>query len=103
LDPPELAKATGHAYSPVYRRAVAAGVSARAGDRERAIREIAALRSSVSADSALALDLLYEEAAVRYELGELDEARRLIDALFSARPMLRSQMARVPMLVSLGR
>jgi len=102
LDPPERANATGHAYSPVYRRAVAAAVSARAGDRERAIREIAALRSSVSADSVLALDLLYEEAAVRYELGEIDEARRLITALFSARPMLRAQMARVWLVVALA-
>ena len=102
LDPPDRAKATGHAYSPLYRRGVAAAVSARAGDRVRAHRELAALRSSVSGDSVLALDLLYEEAAVRYELGEIAEARRLIDLLFTARPMLRAQMARVPLLERLA-
>jgi hypothetical protein len=97
LDPPDRAKATGHSYSPLYRRGVAAAISARAGDRARAIRELDALRSSVSGDSVLALDLLYEEAAVRFELGQVSEARRLLEALFSARPMLRAQMARLPL------
>jgi hypothetical protein len=81
---------------------VAAAISARAGDRARASRELDVLRSSVSGDSVLTLDLLYEEAAVRYELGEVAEARRLLEALFAARPMLRAQMERVPLLQRLA-
>jgi tetratricopeptide (TPR) repeat protein len=103
LDPPDRAKATGHSYSPLYRRGVAAAISARAGDRARAIRELDALRSSVSGDSVLALDLLYEEAAVRFELGQVSDARRLLEALFSARPMLRAQMARLPLIRAVTR
>lgn len=102
LDPPDRARTTGHAYSPFYRRAVAAAVSARAGDRVRATTEIASLRSSASRDSVLALDLLFEEAAVRYETGEVAEARRLVELLFAARPMLRTQLARVPLVRSLS-
>ena len=46
--------------------------------------------------------VVHLKAAVRYELGEIDEARRLITALFSARPMLRAQMARVWLVVALA-
>ena len=96
LDPPLSARRTGHAYSPIFRRAVAAAVSARAGDTTRARSEIQRLRSSVSGDSVLSLDLHFEEAYVWFYLGDREKTRVLLERLFAARPMLRQQFARLP-------
>lgn len=98
LDPPAGAHEAGHGYSPMYRRAVAAAVSARAGDSVRARAEIERLRALVRYDSALALDLLYDEAYVSYLLGERGRANSLLGSLFKARPMLKDQYARQPLL-----
>lgn len=98
LDPPATAATTGHAFSPIYRRAVAAAISARAGDRQRALRELEALRARVAGDSTMILDLLYSEAYIVDLLGDRSRARVLMDSLFRARPMLRVQYDRDPLI-----
>ena len=98
LDPPASASATGHAFSPIFRRAVAAAISARAGDERRARLELETLRTLVAGDSALTLDLLYNQAYVLDRLGDAEEATLLLDSLFRARPMLRLQGVRDPLL-----
>jgi TolB-like protein len=97
LDPPERARAAGRAYSPVYRRVVAASISARAGDTERARAVLARARREVEGNEELRLALAFDEAYVRLLLGERAEARRLLDELVAARPALRGYVERDPL------
>ena len=97
IDPPARAAAAGRAYSPVYRRMVAASVSARAGDAARARAEVARARREVGSDADLRLSLAYDEAYVRLRLGERDAARRLLDELVAARPPLGPYLRRDPL------
>ena len=97
MDPPGRARAEGRAYSPVYRRMVAASVSARAGDRTRARAEAVRAREAVKGDRELELSLDYDEAYLRLVLGEVAAARRLLDRLAVARPSLRPFLARDPL------
>jgi DNA-binding SARP family transcriptional activator/TolB-like protein len=97
MDPPARARAAGRPYSPVYRRMVAASVSARAGDARRARAEGARARREVGSDAELRLSLAYDEAYVRLRLGERDAARRLLDELVAARPPLGPYLRRDPL------
>jgi len=97
IDPPARAAGAGRAYSPVYRRMVAASVSARAGDAARARAEVDRARAAVGADADLRLSLAYDEAYVRLRLGERDAARRLLDGLVAARPPLGPYLRRDPL------
>jgi len=97
IDPPARAAENGRAYSPVYRRMVAASVSARAGDAARARAEVARARREVGSDADLRLSLAYDEAYVRLRLGERDAARRLLDELIAARPPLGNYLRRDPL------
>jgi hypothetical protein len=97
LDPAARARAAGRAYSPIYRRAVAAAISARAGDAGRARAVVARARREVGTDPELRLSLDYDEAYVRLVLGERAEARRLLDGLMAARPELRAYLRRDPL------
>ncbi len=74
LDPPEKARAAGAPYDPVHRRMMAAIVSARAGDTERARAELARARREVAGDSGQRIDLLLDEAVLWYSLGARDSA-----------------------------
>ncbi|HEY0023854.1 MAG TPA: BTAD domain-containing putative transcriptional regulator [Longimicrobium sp.] len=97
VDPPARAAAEGRGYSPVYRRVVAASVSARAGDAQRARAELARARRDAGTDEDLRLSLAYDEAYVRLMLGERAQARRLLDGLVAARPALGGFIRRDPL------
>jgi DNA-binding SARP family transcriptional activator/TolB-like protein len=97
LDPPAYARATGRAYAPVYRRLVAASISARAGDAARARSELDRARAWAAGDTASRADLAYDEAYLLLALGERDAARRRLVAYLEARPAMRPFLARDPL------
>jgi DNA-binding SARP family transcriptional activator/TolB-like protein/tetratricopeptide (TPR) repeat protein len=103
LDAAPRAHAEGRAYAPVYRRVVAATVSARAGDAARARAELAWARNEVRGDTAAAVSLAYDEAYVRLVLGDRAGARARLDAYLAARPALRPYLARDPLFRDLYR
>jgi hypothetical protein len=98
LYPPERARAEGQAYHLIYRRMVAATISARAGRPDVGRAEIARAREAVRGDSTLALDLNYDEAVLRAALHQPARARTLIEDYVAARPLARDQLARDPLL-----
>jgi serine/threonine-protein kinase len=98
LDPPARAHAEGRAYLPIYRRLVAATISARVGRREQARSELAAARRAVENDTTLARDLGYDEAYLRLVLGERERAATLLREYLRARPLARDYLARDPLL-----
>ena len=97
MDPPARARAEGRGYTPLYRRMVAAAISARAGQADSARAVIARARAEAAGDPALRVSLAYDEAYVRLRLGEREAARRLLDEYVAARPTLRSFIARDPL------
>ncbi|MFL5540314.1 MAG: BTAD domain-containing putative transcriptional regulator [Longimicrobiaceae bacterium] len=101
LDPPPRARAEGRGYSPVYRRMVAAAVSARAGDAGRARAVAARARSEVGNDAELGFSLDYDEAWVRLMLGDTAAARGLIGRIVRSRPAMRAYLERDPLVLSL--
>lgn len=98
MDPPPTARASGHPYQPIYRRMVAAAISARAGQETLARAELARARAATAHDSALRLDLAPDEAYIRLLLGERTQAIALVRAFISARPVMRALLARDPLL-----
>ena len=101
LDPVEKATAAGRPYHPIYRRIVAATISARAGQRDTARAELARALRATAGDSGLRLDLAYDEAYLLLVLGERERARELLRALIAARPVLASPLARDPLFTEL--
>ena len=97
LDPAARASAAGRPYHPIYRRIVAATISARAGRRDLARQELARARQLTAGDTSLRLDLAYDEAYLRLVLGEREAAAALMDRLLDARPVLRPMIARDPL------
>jgi serine/threonine-protein kinase len=93
----EQARAAGNLYTPVYWRVVAAAISARAGRRDVARAELARAIRATESDSTLRLDLLYDEAYLRFVLGERQQAQELLLHLVKARPRLRSALLRDPL------
>ena len=91
------AKAAGREYHTIYRRVVAATISARSGHPELARAELARAIQATKGDTSLRLDLAYDEAYLRLVLGERDRARLLLQSLIKARPILRGQLARDPL------
>lgn len=96
MDPPGQAATDHDAYNPVFRRMMAALISARAGDRDSARAVIAWATHEVGNDSSARLDLDYDEASVRLALGQPDVALRLLSEYAAARPALRAYIARDP-------
>lgn len=101
LDPPSRAAAEGRAYHTIYRRVVAATISARAGRRAVARAEIARARRAVAQDTTLSMDLNYDEAYLRLVLGERERALALLRSYVTARPLARDYLARDPLLQDL--
>jgi TolB-like protein len=97
LDPPEKAIAEGREYHTIYRRVVAATISARAGRRDIARAELARALRSTEGDSVLRLDLAYDEAYLRLVLGEPERAAELLRGYVEARPLARDYIARDPL------
>ena len=102
LDPPAAAAAEGHAYAPIYRRLVAAAVSARAGDLPRARLELARQRAAVAGDSLLALDLIPEEVTLLLLFGDRESAVARLRWAIARRPLLSGVVARDPILQGLA-
>jgi serine/threonine-protein kinase len=98
LDSPERAHLEGRDYHVIYRRVVAATMSARAGRTAIARAELARARREVAGDSTLSIDLKYDEAYLRLVLGERDRAVRLLNEYVKARPLAREYLARDPLL-----
>jgi eukaryotic-like serine/threonine-protein kinase len=97
LDPPDKAAAAGHAYTTIYRRVVAATISARAGRQDIARAELARARRATERDSTLRLDLAYDEAYLQLVLGARQRAADLLRRYVEARPMTRDYIARDPL------
>jgi DNA-binding SARP family transcriptional activator/TolB-like protein len=96
IDPAERAAVSGRPYTTIYRRLVAAAVSAAAGQRDSARAVLAAAIAQVSNDSELRTDVLYDAAFVHLALGEQSRARELIAEYLRARPDLRLLIERDP-------
>jgi hypothetical protein len=97
LDPPDRARGDEDRYNPIYRRILAATISARAGQPGVARREIARARRAVAHDSTLSMDLNADEAYLRLLLGERQRAKELLRTYMAARP-LAPYLARDPLL-----
>ena len=88
------ANAEGRGYHTIYRRVVAATISARAGRRDIARTELARAISATEGDSVMRLDLAPDEALLRLALGDRDRAEELVRGYLKARPMARDYFAR---------
>jgi DNA-binding SARP family transcriptional activator/TolB-like protein/tetratricopeptide (TPR) repeat protein len=89
LDPPAVGSMSDHPYSHVYRRLLAGLVSARAGDRARARREMSAMSPRVAADSAMRVDIQPDLAWIEAELGDSTSARARMRKYLDRRPAMR--------------
>jgi DNA-binding SARP family transcriptional activator/TolB-like protein len=98
LDPPARAAAAGRVYDPIYRRMVAASVSARAGDTARARAELTRARLAAAPDPDARVSLLYDEAALLLLLGDRRGARERLDVYLAQRSWGREFAARDPLL-----
>lgn len=103
IDPPPAARASGRAYSPVYRRMAAAGILARSGQKDSARAVLTRALLDLPAGSTVRLEAAYDEAFVRLLLGERDEAVRLLRSYLRANPSLRSFFTRDPLFRDLAR
>ena len=97
IDPPARARAAGRDYSPLYRRVVAAAVSARAGDADSARAVVARARGEVAGNADLANSLDYDEAWVRLALGDSAGVRTLVARMIRYRPAVRAYLLRDPL------
>jgi len=97
MDPPGRARSRGRAYSPVYRRMVAAAVLARAGAADSARAVAARARGEAGADAELGASLDYDEAYVRLLLADTAGARGLLERVAAYRPAIRPYLARDPL------
>jgi tetratricopeptide (TPR) repeat protein len=101
LDPEDKAKAENRQYHSIYRRIVAATISARAGRHDIARAEIARARRMTEGDPVLSMDLNYDEAYLQLVLGDRARASELLGAYLKARPMARDYLARDPLMQDL--
>jgi TolB-like protein/tetratricopeptide (TPR) repeat protein len=101
LDPSPRAVAQGRPYQPIYRRLVAAGISARAGRTDVARAELTRALSTAASDSVLRVDLLYDEAYLVWMLGDTARAVGLLREYAGIRPMAARYIARDPLFTSL--
>jgi DNA-binding SARP family transcriptional activator/TolB-like protein len=98
LDPPARAAAGGRVYAPIYRRVVAAAVSARAGDAGRARAALDRARLDAAVDPQARVSLIYDEILVLLQLGDRDQARERLEVYLAQRPDQRPMLARDPLL-----
>ncbi|MFL5494374.1 MAG: protein kinase domain-containing protein [Gemmatimonadales bacterium] len=98
IDHRDRAISEGRAYHLIYRRVVAATISARAGQPQVARAEIARAHRAVGRDTVLSKDLEYDEAYLRLVLGERKRAAALLRDYIAARPLAQEYLARDPLL-----
>jgi serine/threonine protein kinase/tetratricopeptide (TPR) repeat protein len=97
LDPGDKAIGEDRAYHLIYRRIVAATISARAGHRDIARAELVRARHATEGNPTLAMDLACDEAYLRLVLGDTARAVALLRSYVTARPMARTYIARDPL------
>lgn len=102
VDPPETARAAGHAYQPIYRQMAAAAVLARAGQKDSARAVVARARQATDVDGEMRVDVMYDEANVRLLLGEKESALRLLEGYLALRPDQKPFIARDPLFSGLA-
>lgn len=95
-------RAAQMAYAKAYRYAVAAAISARAGDVRRAGEGLARARDLVAHDPVLQADLLFDEAYVHLMRGDRAKAVQLLRTLIATRPATRRILASAPLFRSLS-
>lgn len=95
--PADAAAAEGRAYAAVFRRMLAAAVSARAGDADRARAVLARARVDAAADPEGRVSLAYDEAVLLLLLGDRAAARERLDVYLAQRPGARAALARDPL------
>ena len=88
MDPDSVAAASGRPYSPIYRRMVAAIVSAAGGDTARARREYAVAEARVRQSAELANDLRFDAAHLAFVLGDSVTGEARLTEYVRARPDL---------------
>jgi DNA-binding SARP family transcriptional activator/TolB-like protein/tetratricopeptide (TPR) repeat protein len=86
LDPPARASQSDRAYLTIYRRLVAAAVSAIHGQRDSARVVLARALRDVSGDADMHFDIKHDEALVRFALGERAEALAALRSYLQFRP-----------------
>lgn len=86
MDPPARASQSDRAYSTIYRRLVAAAVSAHHGQRDSARVVLARALRDASTDFDMRFDIKHDEAFVRFALGERAEALAALRSYLQARP-----------------
>ena len=97
-DPDALASRSGRPYSPIYRRLVAAAVTAAAGQSDSARHVLSRESAHVSGDQELATDALYDLAFLQLTLGDTAQATASIRSYLRARPDLTELVVRDPTL-----
>jgi DNA-binding SARP family transcriptional activator/TolB-like protein len=95
-DPPHRARLMGRPYSPIYRRLVAAALSAAAGQRDTARAMLSAELARVRGDSELSTDILYDAAFLYTMLGDSSRATDALATYIRARPDLAAMIRRDP-------
>ncbi|QJR36542.1 hypothetical protein [Gemmatimonas groenlandica] len=95
-------RASQMAYAKAYRNAVAAAISARAGDVRRAQEGLARARALVANDPVLQTDLLFDEAYVHLMLGDRAKAVQLLRTMVATRPVTRRILASAPLFRSIA-
>ena len=95
-------RASQMAYAKAYRNAVAAAISARAGDARRAREGLVRAQDLVANDPVLQTDLLFDEAYVHLMLGDRAKAVQLLRTLIATRPATRRILASAPLFRSLS-
>ncbi|MBL8981133.1 MAG: hypothetical protein JNL26_03060 [Gemmatimonadetes bacterium] len=101
LESAERASMTGREYSPLFRRAVATAITARAGERARARRELADLRLKTSANDEMRLSFRPDEAVILLALADTAGACATVDVAYRARALTRSMLEGDPALRAL--
>jgi DNA-binding SARP family transcriptional activator/TolB-like protein len=93
LDPPAQARESGRPYSPVFRDINVAHVLARARMNDSARAVIARAQERAGGDSTLLISLAYDEARVRYALGDTTQTLRLLSFYLEHKQRLRAYVA----------
>ncbi|HEU0016510.1 MAG TPA: BTAD domain-containing putative transcriptional regulator [Longimicrobium sp.] len=94
LYPSARARAEGHSYSPLFRRAVVAAVLARAGRADSARAVLARVRDQTAHDPELRVSLLFDEARVAVLLDDRTKARKLLNDYVKALPCVHPYLTR---------
>lgn len=84
-------------YFPLFGRAVAAGITARAGNHARARRELAWLELRVRGDSAARRDFQMDRAWIHLQLGDTARAEAVLRQMMQEKPNTRRQLLAFPM------